>query len=104
MSGTYCGSSWRRMLRRCLSVEEHCSVIRYTWLYCENQDEDRSCSFPEMSDDLPRDRHAGAGHAVDHVAGDSSLDLLQRRALNLKRPYWWPSHCWATLRSKAIQI
>src|SRR4051812_18172580 len=56
------------------------------WLWCINQDEDRSRPFPQMSDDLPGERHAEAGHAVDHRAGDPGLDLLRGQSPSPKAP------------------
>ena len=38
------------------------------------------------SGDLPGDRHAEAGHAVDHRAGDAGLDLLRGQSPGPEAP------------------
>jgi hypothetical protein len=38
------------------------------------------------SGDLPGDRHAEAGHAVDHLAGDPGLDLLREQTPGAEAP------------------
>ena len=39
-----------------------------------------------FSGDLPGDRHAEAGHAVDHLAGDPGLDLLRGQSPGPEAP------------------
>ena len=45
-------------------------------LWCINCDGDRPRPLCRFSGDFLGDWHAEAGHAVDHLAGDTSLDLL----------------------------
>src|SRR4051812_25953050 len=57
-----------------------------TGLWCTNGVGDGLRPLCLCSGDLPGERHAEAGHAVDHRAGDPGLDLLRGQSPSPKAP------------------
>ena len=55
-------------------------------LWCTNGVGDGLRPLCLCSGDLPGERHAEAGHAVDHRAGDPGLDLLRGQSPSPKAP------------------
>src|SRR3954451_19256420 len=55
-------------------------------LWCINGVGDRVRPLCLCSGDLPGDRHAEAGHAVDHLAGDPGFDLLRGQSPGPEAP------------------
>ena len=60
--------------------------IDWEWLWCINGVGDGFRPLCLCSGDLPGDRHAEAGHAVDHRAGDPGLDLLRGQSPGAEAP------------------
>src|SRR3954464_12087529 len=55
-------------------------------LWCINGVGDGPRPLCRFSGDLPGDRHAEAGHAVDHLAGNPGLDLLRGQSPGAEAP------------------
>src|SRR5687767_2308666 len=86
-------SRLRKVSRACLPAAERVSpeILRLvtklrTWLWCINDVGDGFRPLCRFLGDLPGDRHAEAGHAVDHLAGDVGFDLLRGQSPGPEAP------------------
>src|SRR4051812_10726325 len=76
-------ASFVRWVLRWFGSRRLSSVLR---LWCTNGVGDGLRPLCLCSGDLPGERHAEAGHAVDHRAGDPGLDLLGGQSPSPKAP------------------